>query len=78
MRYTLTPIYFLLELIILVGTVTNGNCYGRYSRPRGSKNRSRLRLYAVFSHPHSSPSQTCGLLFKVGWNIAYLERYAKV
>jgi len=44
------------------------------SRPWGSKNRSRLRLCAVFSHPHSSPPQTCGLLYKVGWSVAYLER----
>ena len=34
-------------------------------------------LCAVFSHPHSSPPQACGLLYQVGWNVAYLERYAK-
>jgi len=52
--------------------------YGRCSRPWGSKNRNRLWLFAVFSHPHSSPPQTCGLLYKVGWNVAYLERYVQV
>ena len=57
--------------------ITNSMRDGRYSRPWGSKNRSRLRLCAVFSHPHPSPPQTCGLLYKVGWNVAYLERYAK-
>jgi len=28
-------------------------------------------------HPHSSPPQTYGLLYKVGWNVVNLERYAK-
>jgi len=58
--------------------LTNSMRYGRCSRPRGSKNRSRLRLCAILSHPHSSPPQTCGLLYKVGWNVAYLERYVQV
>jgi len=50
----------------------------RQAAARGSKNRSRRkRLCAVLSHPHSSPPQTYGLLYKVDWNVAYLERYAK-
>jgi hypothetical protein len=52
--------------------------YAACSAARGSKNRSRLRLFAVFSHPHSSPPQAYGLLYKVGWNVSYLERYVQV
>jgi len=37
-----------------------------------------MRLCAVFSHPHSSPPQTYGLLYKVGWNVVNLKRYATV
>jgi len=70
------------EIIIKLCTVllhiTNSMRYRRCSRPRGSKNRSRLRLCAVFSHPHSSPLKTFGFSYKVVWNVAYLERYAHV
>jgi len=48
----------------------------RQAAAQGSKNRSRRkRLCAFFSHPHSSPPKTFGFLYKVGWNVAYLERY---
>jgi len=46
-------------------------------RALGVRKTAVATLYAVFSHPHSSPPQTCGLLYKVGWNVVYLERYAK-
>ena len=55
--------------------ITNGIRYAAYSAARGSKNTSRAKaLCGVFSHPHSSPPQYCVLLYKVGWNVVYLER----
>jgi len=38
--------------------LTNSMRYGRCSRHRGSKNHSRLRFCAIFSHPHSNPPPT--------------------
>ena len=59
--------------------ITNGIRCAPCSGARGSKNTSRANaLCGVFSHPHSSPPQTLGLLYKVGWNVVYLERYVKV
>jgi hypothetical protein len=57
--------------------LTNGNCSGGGKRRlRGSENRSRrIAPLCSFPHPHSSPPLCYAKLYKVGWNVSYLERY---
>ena len=58
--------------------ITNGIRCAANSAARGSKNTSRAyALCGVFSHPHSSPPLCFAKLYKVGWNVVYLERYVQ-
>jgi len=75
MRYTLTPIYFLLELIILVGTVTNGNCSAARSGGLGStKTQSAQAPLWFFVPPHFFVPVKCCAFFLSGTKKRQLPR----
>jgi len=54
--------------------ITNSMRYAACSAARGTKNRSHYALCGFFSPTFQPTKKPSVFSYKVGWNVAYLER----